>query len=155
MRYLFGVVLALVMAAALFVGAGWGVAKATSLHASGSSLTSTHGVIALAALVGVGLLLGILLAVPGISPLATGLPGIVLLGWTALLAVSAKRAEQLIPLHAHSFAAGFGTMLTSGVLALAGAVMIVPLFVPSRWRRQYVDDDDDYADEPSGIGLMR
>jgi hypothetical protein len=155
MRHLFGVVLALVMAAALFVGAGWGVAKATSLHASGSSLTSTHGVIALAALVGVGLLLGILLAVPAISPLATGLPGIVLLGWTALLAVSTRRAERLIPLHGHSFAVGFGTMLTGGVLALAGAVMIVPLFVPSRWRRQYLDDDEDYADEPSGIGLMR
>jgi hypothetical protein len=155
MRHLFGVLFALVMAAALFVGAGWGVAKASALHASGSSLTSSHGAIALAALVGVGLLLGVLLAVPGISPLATGLPGIVLLGWTALLAVSTRRAEQLIPLHAHSFAAGFGTMLTSGVLALAGAVMIVPLFIPARWRRQYVDDDDDYADEPSGIGLMR
>jgi hypothetical protein len=155
MRHLLGVVFALVMAAALFVGAGWGVAKATSLHASGSSLTSTHGLIALAALVGVGLLLGILLAVPGVSPLATGLPGIALLGWTALLAVSARRAEQLIPLRVHTFAFGFGTMLTSGVLALAGAVMIVPLFVPSRWRRRYADDDEDYADEPSGIGLMR
>jgi hypothetical protein len=30
--------------------------------------------------------------------------------------------------------------------------MIAPLFVPSRWRRRYVEDD--YADEPSGIGLM-
>jgi hypothetical protein len=155
MRHLFGVVLALVMAAVLFVGAGWGVAKATSLHASGSSLTSTHGLIALAALVGVGLILGILLAVPGISPLATGLPGIGLLGWTALLAVNSKRAEHLIPLRAHTFAFGFGIMLTSGVLALAGAVMIVPLFIPSRWRRRYLDDEDDYADEPSGIGLMR
>jgi hypothetical protein len=154
-RHLFGVLLALVAAAALFVGAGWGVAKATSLHASGSSLTSTHGVIALAALAGVGLVLGLLLAVPGISPLATGLPGIALLGWTAFLAVSTKRAERLIPLHTHSFAAGFSTMLTSGVLALAGAVMIVPLFIPSRWRRLYADDDDDYVDEPSGIGLMR
>jgi hypothetical protein len=154
MRHLFGVVLALVIAAALFAGAGWGVAKVTSLHASGSNLTSAHGVIALAALAGVGLLLGILLAVPGVSPLATGLPGILLLGWTALLVVSARRAERLIPLHGHSFAAGFAAMLTSGVLALAGAVMIVPLFVPSRWRRRYAEDDD-YADEPSGIGLMR
>ena len=156
MRHLFGVVFALIVAAALFAGAGWGVAKVTSLHASGSSLTSTHGAAALAALVVVGLLLGILLAVPAISPLATGLPGIVLLGWTALLVVSAKRAEQLIPLHGHSFAAGFGTMLTSGVLALAGAVLIVPLFVPSRWRRRYLDEgDDDFADERSSIGLMR
>jgi Na+/H+ antiporter NhaD/arsenite permease-like protein len=53
----------------------------------------------------------------------------------------------------HSFAAGFGSMLTSGVLVVVGAVMVVPLFVPSRWRRRYADDD--YADEPSQIGLMR
>ncbi len=153
MRHVVGVVLAVVMAAALFAGAGWAVAKVTSLHARGLGLTSTHGLIALAALVGVGLLLGVLLAVPAVSPLAAGLPGIVLLGWTALEAVSARRAARLIPLPGHSFAAGFETMLTSGVLALAGALMIVPLFVPSRWRRQYTDDE--YADEPNELGLMR
>jgi hypothetical protein len=153
MRHVVGVVLALVMMAALFVGAGWGVAKVASLRASGLSLSSTHGVIALAALAGVGLLLGILLAVPAVSPLATGLPGLLLLGWTALGVASASRAERLIPLHGHSFAAGFGTMLTGGVLALAGAVMVVPLFIPSRWRRPYIEDD--YTDEPSEIGLMR
>jgi hypothetical protein len=153
MRHVVGVVLAVVMAAALFAGAGWAVAKVTSLHARGLSLTSTHGLIALAVLVGVGLVLGILLAVPAVSPLASGLPGIVLLGWTALETVSARRATRLIPLPGHSFAAGFETMLTSGILALAGALMIVPLFVPSRWRLPY--SDDEYADEPSEIGLMR
>ncbi len=153
MRHVVGVVLALIMAVALFVGGGWGVAKVASLRASGLSLSSAHGVIALAALAGVGLLLGILLAVPAVSPLAAGLPGVLLLGWTALGVASANRAVRLIPLHGHSFAAGFGTMLTSGVLALAGAVMVVPLFIPSRWRRPYIEDD--YADEPSEIGLMR
>jgi hypothetical protein len=153
MRHVVGVVLAVVTAAALFAGAGWAVAKVTSLHQRGLSLTSAHGLIALAALVVVGLLVGVLLAVPAVSPLAAGLPGIVLLGWTALEAVSARRAARLIPLPGHSFAAGFETMLTSGILALAGALMIVPLFVPSRWRRGYPDDE--YADEPSEIGLMR
>lgn len=154
MRHVLGVVLAVVMGGALFAGAGWGVEKLAVLHASGQGLTSPHGVIALAALAAVGLLLGILLAVPAVSPLAAGLPGLLLLGWTALLAVSSRRAERLIPLQSHSFATGFAAMLTSGVLALAGALMIVPLFVPSRWRRRYAEDDD-YADEPTGIGLMR
>jgi hypothetical protein len=154
MRHVLGVFLALVIFAAVFVGAGWAVEKLTTLRATGASLTTPHGVIALAALVGVGLLLGIMLAVPAVSPLASGLPGLLLLGWTALLAVSERRAIQLVPLHAHSFAVGFGAMLTSGVLALAGAAMIVPLFVPSRWRRRYAGDDD-YTDEPTGVGLMR
>jgi hypothetical protein len=143
------------MGGALFVGAGYGVDKITTLRAAGSNLTSTHGLIAVAAVAVVGLLLGILLAVPAISPLAAGLPGIVLLGWSALLMVSSGRATRLIPLHAHTFAVGFHSMLTSGVLAALGAAMIVPLFVPSRWRRRYVEDDDEFADEASSIGLMR
>jgi hypothetical protein len=154
MRHVLGVFLALVIFAAVFVGAGWAVEKLTTLRATGASLTTPHGAKALAALVGVGLLIGIMLAVPAVSPLASGLPGLLLLGWTALLAVSERRAIQLVPLHAHSFAVGFGAMLTSGVLALAGAAMIVPLFVPSRWRRRYAADDD-YTDEPTGVGLMR
>lgn len=152
MRHLFGVVLAAVVGAALVLAAGGGVAEITSLHSRGMILTTMHGLVALAAVLGVGLLLGILLAVPGISPVGTGLPGILLLGWSALLVVSAWRATRLIPLQGRSFAAGFGNMLTTGVLVLAGAVMIVPLFVPSRWRRR--DAEDDYADEPSEIGLM-
>ncbi|HTV99901.1 MAG TPA: hypothetical protein VMF87_06345 [Streptosporangiaceae bacterium] len=154
MRHLFGVVLGVLTGGALFVGAGWGVDKITTLRADGSSLSSTHGLIAIAAVGAVGLLLGILLAVPAISPLAPGLPGVVLLGWSALLVASTSRATRLIPLHAHTFAVGFHGMLTSGMLALLGAALIVPLFVPSRWRRRY-EGEDDYADEPSSIGLMR
>jgi asparagine N-glycosylation enzyme membrane subunit Stt3 len=155
MRHLIGLVLAVLAGAALFLGGGWGVNKIATLHASGASLASTHGIIALAAAGGVGLLLGILLAVPAISPLGAGLPGLALLGWSALLVVSQGRATRLIPLPGHSFAAGFASLLTTGVLALLGAVMIVPLFVPSRWRRRYREDDDDFDGQPSEVGLMR
>lgn len=104
-------------------------------------------------MLGTGLLLGSLLAAPGISPLGTGLPGILLLAWSALFVVSTGRATRLIPLQGHAFAAGFGSMLVTGVLGLAGAAMVIPLFVPSRWRRR--TGEDDYVDIPSGIGLMR
>ena len=153
MRHLFGAVLAVVMGAALFLAAGWGVAEITSLRSRDVILTSTHGLAALAAVLAAGLLLGVMLAAPGLSPVGTGLPGILLLGWSALLVVSARRAIRLIPLQGHPFADGFESMLTNGVLVLVGAVMVVPLFIPSRWRRRYAEDD--YADEPSEIGLMR
>ena len=92
---------------------------------------------------------------PGISPLGAGLPGLGLLAWSALLVLSARRALQLIPLHGHSFATGFGSMLATGTLALAGIMMVIPLFVPSRWRRYYSDEDDeDYVDMPTAIGLI-
>ncbi len=153
MRHLFGVVLAMVMGAVLFLAAGWGVAEIASLHARGTMLTATPGLAAIGAVLGAGLLLGILLAVPAVSPVAAGLPGIALLGWSALFLVSTRRATRLIPLQGHSFAAGFASLLTTGVLAFVGAVMVVPLFVPSRWRRRPAEYD--YADEPSDIGLLR
>jgi hypothetical protein len=152
MRHMLGVLLAVIMSAVLFFGAGWGIAKIMALHARGENIATAQGLPALAAVLGAGLLLGILMAAPAVSPLAAGLPGIVLLAWSAVLAVSARQAAQLIPLRDHPFAAGFGTMLGTGVLALAGIMMVIPLFVPSRWRRAYVEDD--YTDMPTAIGLV-
>ena len=153
MRHVFGVVFAMVMGVALFLAAGWGVAEISSLHARGTMLTTTPGLAAIGAVLGAGLLLGILLAVPAISPIAAGLPGIALLAWSALFLVSTRRATRLIPLQGHSFAVGFASLLTTGVLAFVGALMVVPLFVPSRWRRRPAEYD--YADEPSDLGLLR
>jgi hypothetical protein len=141
MRHVVGLILALAMAAAVFFGAGWGVAKILAAHRDGVSLVSTSGGLALAALVGTGLLLGILVAAPAISPLGAGLSGLILLGWSALEVASTHWALRLIPLHGLAASGGFRTMLTGGMLALLGAVMIVPLFVPSRWRRRELADE--------------
>lgn len=142
MRYLTGLVLAVAMLAAVFFGGGWGVARITALHAAGGSLTSTHGLLGLAAVLGTGLLAGVLMAVPAVSPLAAGLAGVVLLGWSGLFAASASRALRYIPLQGHPFAAGFESMLVSGALVVLGGLMIVPLLVPSRWRRRGSADDE-------------
>ncbi len=153
MRHVFGIVVAMATAAALFFGAGWGIARIAALHARGASLTSGPGLVAVAAVVGTGVLLGVVVAVPGISPLGAGLPGLLLLGWSALEVGSARRAARLIPMQGHTFAAGFESMLVTGALAFAGAMLVIPLFVPSRWRRR--DREDDYVDIPTGIGLMQ
>jgi hypothetical protein len=154
MRHVTGFILAVVMAAALFFGGGWGVARIVALRGPAPALQSVPGALALGALAGTGLLLGILLAVPGISPLGAGLPGILLLAWSGWLVVSARHATALIPLHGTAYAAGFATLLVSGILLFTGAVMIVPLFVPSRWRRRQYEDYDD-IDVPEVIGLTR
>ena len=101
----------------------------------GTGLSSMTGALALAALAGTGLLLGLLLVAPAVSPLAAGLPGLALLGWTGLLVARSASALRLIPMHDRDMADGFQVLLTSGILALLGTAMIVPLFVPSRWRR--------------------
>jgi hypothetical protein len=135
MRHWIGLVLAVALAAALFFGAAWGMTRLAALPAHGGSMTSIRGLTSLGAMAGVGLLLGVLIAAPRISPLATGLPGLVLLAWTALYALSTTRAVRLIPLRKEPSGAGFHILLSSGVAALLGFAMVVPMFVPSRWRR--------------------
>jgi hypothetical protein len=144
MRHLVGLALALVAAAAVFLGAGWSVARILAAHAHGSTLVSVSGGLTLAAILGTGLYLGVLVAVQALSPVAAGLPGLVLLGWSALDVFSAHWALRLIPLAGHDAGTGFRTMLTSGVLALLGAVLVIPLFVPARWRRR--EPKDEFAD---------
>jgi hypothetical protein len=161
MRHLVGLVLALAMSAALFFGAGLGVWKFASLHPASTSaavhiLASQSGYLPIAALLGTAVLLGILLVAPRVSPLGTGLPGLVLLGWSALILLHWSHALTYVPMPSSHYAAGFTAMLTSGVLALLGMAMIIPLFVPSRWRSGQVELDeyaDEYMDVPSAIRM--
>lgn len=154
MRHRIGVVLAVVMTGVLFFGGAWGYLRLlrfpapldqfSQLPAHGGSLASDHNVLtALAAIVGTGLLAGILICMPRISPLAAGLPGLLALGWTGLYLVSVRQAVDLIPLRSDPFGAGFEAMLFNGVLTAAGLAMIIPMFLPSRWRAR--------AKEPLGF----
>jgi hypothetical protein len=146
MRHIAGIALAIVAALVLFFAGGWGYLRLlrapaangslAGLPASGGSLIGNHNVLAaLAALLATGLVVGILVAAPRVSPLAAGLPGLALLALTGLYLASVRHAVQLIPLRARPFGVGFEAMLIDGVLGLAGLAMIVPMFVPSRWRR--------------------
>jgi hypothetical protein len=142
LRYLVGVVLAIVMAAAVFFAATWGYLKLLTrpgrlgaVPASGSLIHDHVFLEGVGVLLAVGLLAGLLIAVPRISPLASGLPGLALLAWTGLYLFSVRQGVQYIPLKTRAYGTGFEAMLSDGVLAVAGAAMIIPLFVPSRWRR--------------------
>lgn len=145
MRHLIGFGLALVTAAAVFFGAAWGYVRllrvpvangaVTTLPANGGSLLHDSSVLyAFAAVAAVALLIGICVAVPWISPLASGLPGLVLIGVTVWYGVNVRQAVRFIPLKGDAYGYGFEAMLFNGVLVAAGLAMIVPLFIPSRWR---------------------
>src|SRR5579864_7399217 len=153
MRHRIGTILAVIMTAVLFFPGSWGYLRLlrvpaaadqlSGLPASGGSLMSDHGVlIALVAIAVPGLLAGILIAAPRVSPLAAGLPGLLLLGWTGLYLASVRQAVDLIPLRADPFGAGFEAMLFNGVLGAAGLGLVVPLFIPARWRTRPAALDD-------------
>jgi len=133
------------MALVMFFGGAWGYLELLklpvspgdpgALPAAGGSLLSNGSVLlALGVLAVTGVLGGVLVAVTRISPLAAGLPGLLLIAWTVLFLVSVRWATALIPLRYHSFGAGWEALLFNGVLGAAGLVMVVPLFIPSRWR---------------------
>jgi len=165
MRHRIGIVLAVIMTGVLFFPGAWGYLRLlrlpapadqlSDLPAGGGSLVSEHHVLlALAAVAGAALLAGILVAAPRISPLAAGLPGLLLLGWTGLYLASVRQAVDLIPLRSDPFGAGFEAMLFNGVLGAAGLAMIVPIFVPSRWRTRPVTQIEaipelDLEDQPT------
>jgi hypothetical protein len=164
-RHLVGLVLAVALMATLFFGAAWGVGRIIVLRGpvtalgTGQALTSTRGLVAVGVVVASGLVLGIMLAAPAVSPLATGLPGLILLGWSALVVIHSKYAVRYLPLPGSHFTSGLTYLLFNGVLALLGAMMIIPLVIPSRWRRrryEFVDDEDDDEDYSvhSALGLI-
>src|ERR1700755_268278 len=154
MRHLVGVMLAIIMAAALFFAASWGYLNLLTgptgvarWPAGGGSLLHHHAVLeGFGVMLGVGLLAGLLIAVPRISPLAAGLPGLALLAWTGLYLFSVRHAVQYIPLKSRAYGTGFEALLFDGVLALVGMAMVIPLFIPSRWRgRREVSAQEAYA----------
>jgi hypothetical protein len=162
MRHLMGLLLALVASAALFFGGGWGIAKFGAVDSgrgmrSAAAWASLHTALPLAALIGTGLLVGILLAVRQISALATGLPGLALIGWSALVLLRGNQALTYIPMSGSHYAAGFSSMLSTGTLLFLGAAMIIPMFIPSRWRRATAEVEDYPADEyatQAALGLV-
>jgi hypothetical protein len=63
-----------------------------------------------------------------------GLPGLALIAWTVVYAFSVRRAVHYIPLRTTRSGPGFEAMLMNGLLGAAGLALVVPLFMPSRWR---------------------
>jgi len=145
MRHVTGIGLAIVLAGAVFFGAGWGYARllrvvlanpnGPGLPAPGANLLHDPTVLSgAAALAAAALLAGIFAAAPRISPLAAGLPGLALVGLSVWYALRMRQAVQHIPLRADAYGAGFLALLETGLLAAAGLALVVPLFIPSRWR---------------------
>jgi hypothetical protein len=153
-RHLIGLGLAVIMLIVMFFGGAWGYlrllrlpaatgAPVSALPAGGGSLLSSSGVImSIGAVLGTGLIAGVLVAWPRISPLAAGLPGLVALAWTGLFLGSVKQAVDLIPLRGHAFGAGWEALLFNGILGLFGLAMIVPLCLPARWRDPYAEENE-------------
>ena len=140
MRHLIGIGLAIVLSVAVFFGGGWAynrlftrnLGAEWSLPTGGNFVSNSVVTSGLAAMAGVALLIGLALLIRWVSPLATGLPGLVLLAWTALYVAGPVRAVHYIPLKAHNVGLGFAGLGTTGILGAAGVVLVMPFGDPDR-----------------------
>jgi hypothetical protein len=160
-RHFIGLGLAVVTVIVMFFAGAWGyerllrlpapaAAPLSALPAQGGSLLSNKNVLeAFGAVAAAALLIGILVAVPRISALAAGLPGLLAIAWTAVYAVSVHRAVEVIPFKAHAWGAGWEALLFNGILGAIGLVMVIPLFLPSRWRNPYASQREVEESETS------
>ncbi|HEX4815693.1 MAG TPA: hypothetical protein VFV66_23365 [Nonomuraea sp.] len=154
LRHLGGFLIGLVVTVAVLGGGGWAAQQAVGTAAATPPDSRTLW-IALGAMAAVGLVVGLVVA-GRVSPLATFVPSLVLLAWTVVYALDVNRAISLIPaepsVHELVRQAGQGarTLLTSGVYALLGVALFIPVLMPSRWSRQRDDVDEDYETAPEG-----
>ncbi|MGC5016396.1 hypothetical protein ACLQ2R_37010 [Streptosporangium sp. DT93] len=158
MRHVLGLLTGLVVTAVLLPGAGWAVTEAgTALFLpgadppsawpeSGPSTWVTLGVMA-----GIGLVVGLVVAGRA-SPLATFVPSMVLLAWSVVYALDARRAIALAPADPAlpevivQAGRGMGVLLATGVYTLLGVMLFLPALMPSRWSSR-PHDEEEYADE--------
>lgn len=149
MRHFVGLLVGVVVSAILLGGGGWAVYRATAGSVAGLPAGQPLW-IALGAMAAVGLVLGLVMA-GHVSPLATFVPSMVLLAWTVVYALDVNRALSFIPrgtgTHQLLREAGLGnqTLLTTGVYALLGVALFLPVLMPSRWARRDEElEEDDY-----------
>jgi hypothetical protein len=138
-RHLGGFILGVIAVPAVLYGTGWGYSRTVHALAAGTPPTSTPELLGYAALGGVGLLVGLILATRA-SPLASFLPAAALLAWTGALFWNAQRASGWAPPGAAG--SGMTTLLASGVYGLLGVALLIPLLMPRRWRRREDDGGD-------------
>jgi hypothetical protein len=154
MRHVLGFVIGVVVAAVILFGTGWASQDVVRGAVSGVAPVSNGrilvglGVMALA-----GLVLGLVL-VGRISPLAAFVPSMVLLAWTVVYALDVTRAMNLAPvgpaLQQDLAQAGRGmvSLLASGVFAMLGVALFIPVLMPSRWAAPPKNDADEFEETP-------
>ncbi|MDF5753912.1 hypothetical protein [Spongiactinospora sp. TRM90649] len=157
MRHFLGLLLGVVVTAAILAGAGWAAERAMGQAATPATASGAPLWIALGIMAAVGLIVGLVVA-GRVSPLATFVPSLVLLAWTVVYALDVTRAVSLIPddptMHELLLRAGAGDriLLTTGVFALLGVLLFIPVLLPSRWVSEREPDEDEGYEESAEQG---
>ena len=142
MRHFVGFLSGLILGPVLLLVCGWAFAHLRGLHAADMSVLSGTGPVALAGLVGVGILVALVAVPPRLTPLLPFGAALMLAG---LSAVSLLRPHLVERLPVVPGSEGALLLLPLGVFVPLALVLAAPVFVGGRWVRG--DDDGPGKDE--------
>lgn len=162
MRHIVGFIIGLMLAPIVLIGLGWAYPRLASIAArEGATFVSFTGLSAVGVLSVLAILLGLATAAPRLTPLLPGIAGLSLIGVTA---AHVMRPDLIGRLPTVPGLDGAQTLLALGVFLPLSVILVVPMFVPGRWKRyqpahnsdeveEYFDglyeaEDDDYEEPP-------
>ncbi|GAA1465700.1 hypothetical protein NE857_17300 [Nocardiopsis exhalans] len=144
MRHVVGFLSGLILGPMLLLVTGWAFAHLRGLHTAGMSVLQGSGPVALAGLVGVGLLVALVAVPPRMTPMLPFSAALVLGGASAAALVRMHLLERLPVLPGTE---GALTLLPLGVFVPLTLVLLAPLFVGTRWVREEEGlTEEDYFD---------
>lgn len=158
MRHVVGFLSGLILGPTLLLLTGWAFAHLRGLHASGVSVLQGTGPVALAGLVGVGLLVALVAVPPRLTPMLPFAAALVLGGASTAALVRMHLLERLPALPGTE---GALTLLPLGVFVPLALVLLAPVFVGSRWVREEEGPTEEdyfeglYDEDEEGGGLPR
>ncbi len=133
MRHFVGLLAGLILGPLLVLVAGWAFTHLRGLHAVGLGALQGSGPLAVAGLVGVGLLVAMLAVPPRLTPM---LPLGAALAVGSLSGLAVWRMYLLERLPQLPGTEGALVLLPLGVFVPLVVVLVAPVFVGQRWRRE-------------------
>ncbi|WP_017602810.1 hypothetical protein [Nocardiopsis alkaliphila] len=141
MRHFVGFLSGLILGPVLLLVTGWAFAHLRGLYVVGADALSGTGPVALAGLVGVGLLVALVAVPPRLTPMLP-LGAALVLGAASALSVWRGYVLERFPVVPGS--EGALTLLPLGVFVPVVLVLAAPMFVGGRWVRR---DDEGFSEE--------
>ncbi|MFE3456184.1 hypothetical protein ACFXKD_01465 [Nocardiopsis aegyptia] len=133
MRHVVGFLSGLILGPVLLLLSGWAFSHLRRLHGSGLGALDGAGPLAVAGLLGVGLVVALLAVPPRLTPMLPLGASLVLGGVTAVSVVRGHWLERLPSLPGSE---GALVLLPLGVFVPLVVVLFATVFVGGRWRRE-------------------
>ncbi|MET9711082.1 hypothetical protein ABZ644_20850 [Nocardiopsis alba] len=147
MRHFVGFLSGLILGPVLLLLTGWAFSHLRGLHAVGTGVLQGTGPVALAGLVGVGLLVALVAVPPRLTPMLPFGAALVLGGLSAVALTRMHLVERLPVVPGSE---GALVLLPLGVFVPLALLLVAPVFVGGRWVR---DDDEGPTKEEYFDGL--